>query len=410
MRLMSGVWLECESCGWEPGSVGLVYSCKRCGEPLTIKFDERFLERSVEKGFRGHGVWRYRSLLPFDEDVNPVTLQEGGTPMHPSFNLSEKLGVKRLFLKNEGLNPTASFKDRGMTVATTDAKIRGAKSVICASTGNTAASVAAYAARAGMRSYVLVPAGFTASGKLSQAVAYGARIVKVVGGFDDALRAVLRVVEESGPRLYLLNSVNPYRIEGQKTLSFEVWEQLGGGVPDWVVVPVGNAGNITAIWKGFKELLQSGLTDKTPRLLGVQAVGASPLVRAFLSGGDRLEPVKNPETIATAIRIGNPVSWRRALKAVRESKGHMLSVSDDEIVDAQRLLARLEGVFVEPASAASLAGLIKALGGGVIPRDESVVLVLTGHGLKDPQSVDRIGVDEVEVPPDPERILEVTVS
>jgi L-threonine synthase (EC 4.2.3.1) len=321
-----------------------------------------------------------------------VTLDEGSTPLH------ESKQARGLRLKNEGLNPTASFKDRGMTVAVTDALRRGASRVVCASTGNTAASVAAYAARAGMRSYVLVPSGAVARGKLAQAVAHGSKIVKIRGGFDEALREVLRLVsEDSG--LYLLNSVNPYRIEGQKTLAFEVWEQLGGSVPDAVVLPVGNAGNISAIWKGFRELVEAGLARSAPRMIGVQAEGAAPLARAFEGGLSELRPVDSPQTYATAIRIGRPASWRRALMAARESRGAIISVSDQEILRAQIDLARVDGVFVEPASAAALAGYRRAIAEGLLDPGESVVAVLTGHGLKDPDAVAMFGSDEVEVEP-----------
>ncbi|MGC8969077.1 MAG: threonine synthase [Conexivisphaera sp.] len=370
------------------------YTCPRCGEPLSIVHDEGYLsERARELGGgRGRGVWRYSAFLPFPDDVERVTLDEGWTPLHES---RQERGLR---LKNEGLNPTASFKDRGMTVAITDARRRGASKVICASTGNTAASVAAYAARAGMRSYVLVPSGAVAKGKLAQAVAHGSKIVKVRGGFDVALREVLELVSRDRD-FYLLNSVNPYRIEGQKTLAFEVWEQLGRSVPDAVVLPVGNAGNISAIWKGFKELVAAGLSGSAPRMIGVQAEGAAPLARAFEEGLQELRPVENPHTYATAIRIGHPVSWRRALLAARESGGAILSVSDDDILRAQRDLARIEGVFVEPASAAALAGYRRALEEGMLDRGETVVAVLTGHGLKDPDAALMFGTDEVEVEP-----------
>ncbi len=385
------------------GIEGPMYTCPMCGEPLTIVYNKGYLKGRALEGFRGRGVWRYSPMLPFEGDVKPVSLNEGDTPLHRSLRLGGKLGLEELLLKNEGLNPTASFKDRGMTVAVTDAVRRKASRVICASTGNTAASVAAYAARAGLKSYVLVPSGIVARGKLAQAVAYGARIVKVRGSFDEALEIVMETVSRDGD-IYLMNSVNPYRIEGQKTLAFEVWEQMGGRTPDWLVLPVGNAGNITAVWKGFKELTEVGLTQRTPHILGVQAEGASPLARAFEMGFDELVPVENPETYATAIRIGKPISWRRALAAARESGGSIISVSDDSILEAQKTLARMEGVFVEPASAASIAGLEKAMEDGLIGDEDSVVAVLTGHGLKDPDSAIRMGVEEVEAEPGPEAL------
>ena len=384
--------LICYNCGWKGDLEDLRYTCPRCGEPLTIVYDEGYLAEASRRELRGRGVWRYSAFLPFPEGVKPVTLNEGWTPLHES-----KLGGG-LRLKNEGLNPTASFKDRGMTVAITDALRRGASKVICASTGNTAASVAAYAARAGMESYVLVPSGSVAKGKLAQAIAHGAKIVKVRGGFDDALREVLELISRDRS-FYLLNSVNPYRIEGQKTLAFEVWEQLDRSVPDVVVLPVGNAGNISAVWKGFKELRDSGLVDSVPRIIGVQAEGAAPLARAFEEGLMELRPVESPQTYATAIRIGSPVSWRRALMAARESGGAIISVGDDAILKAQKDLARVDGVFVEPASAASIAGYRKALEEGLVDRGEVVVAVLTGHGLKDPDAVSRFDVVELEVEP-----------
>ncbi|MFP3137359.1 MAG: threonine synthase [Nitrososphaeria archaeon] len=392
MRLNGEASLLCVNCGWRGDPEELRYTCPRCGEPLTIVYEEDYLAeraRELREG-RGRGVWRYSAFLPFPDDVRRVTLDEGSTPLH------ESKQARGLRLKNEGLNPTASFKDRGMTVAVTDALRRGASRVVCASTGNTAASVAAYAARAGMRSYVLVPSGAVARGKLAQAVAHGSKIVKIRGGFDEALREVLRLVsEDSG--LYLLNSVNPYRIEGQKTLAFEVWEQLGGSVPDAVVLPVGNAGNISAIWKGFRELVEAGLARSAPRMIGVQAEGAAPLARAFEGGLSELRPVDSPQTYATAIRIGRPASWRRALMAARESRGAIISVSDQEILRAQIDLARVDGVFVEPASAAALAGYRRAIAEGLLDPGESVVAVLTGHGLKDPDAVAMFGSDEVEV-------------
>ncbi len=390
--MIDGARLLCYNCGWTGDLESLRYTCPRCGEPLTIVYDRERLVEGSRKEMKGRGVWRYSAFLPFPEDVEPVTLDEGWTPLHQS-----RL-ARGLRLKNEGLNPTASFKDRGMTVAVTDARRRGATKVICASTGNTAASVAAYAARAGMTSYVLVPSGAVARGKLAQAIAHGARIIKVRGSFDEALREVLRIVS-SDRSFYLMNSVNPYRIEGQKTLAFELWEQLGRRVPDVVVLPVGNAGNISAIWKGFKELKEAGLADSTPRMIGVQAEGAAPLARAFEEGLSELRPVESPQTYATAIRIGSPVSWRRALMAARESGGAIISVGDDSILEAQKDLARVDGVFVEPASAASVAGYRRALAEGLVDGGEEVVAILTGHGLKDPDAVSRFDFVEVEVEP-----------
>ncbi len=297
-------------------------------------------------------------------------------------NISRRLGVE-VYGKFEGANPTGSFKDRGMTVAVSVAKYLGEKLVVCASTGNTAASMAAYASRAGLKPLVVLPKNSVAKGKLAQAIVHGATIVSLNGLFDNALKIVLELYRR---RLaYPLNSVNPWRIEGQKTVSFEIMDELGG--VDWIIVPVGNAGNITAIWKGLKELKELGLIEDYPRLVGVQASGASPLVRAFKEGSLELKPVEKPETIASAIRIGKPVHWRRALKAVYESNGLLVEVGDEEILWAQKILARWEGLSVEPASATTIAGLSKLVEEGVIDRGERIVVVLTGHGLKDPESM-----------------------
>ena len=287
-----------------------------------------------------------------------------------------------------------------MTVGVSRALELGARGVICASTGNTSASLAAYSARAGLDCLVVVPAGKIALGKLAQAMMYGAKVVAVNGNFDDALSLVMDACTKLG--LYLLNSVNAYRLEGQKTIGFELVEQRGWRPPDWIVLPVGNAGNISAIWKGVKELRRLGIIDEAPRMAGVQAEGAAPIANAVKQGwleDETIEFVDKPETIATAIRIGRPVNWKKALRAIRESKGTAVAVSDSEIVEAQKLLARLEGVFVEPASAASIAGLRRLLEEGIIDRDESVVCITTGHGLKDPEEAIRVCEKPLEIEP-----------
>jgi threonine synthase len=313
---------------------------------------------------------RYRDRLSLEPDDPTVTLNEGSTPLIEAPWLSERIGA-RAYLKFEGLNPTGSFKDRGMTVAVSRAKGRGAEAIICASTGNTAASCAAYAARAGLRGAVIVPEGKIAIGKLAQALMHGARVVALQGNFDDALR-IVRELAQKHP-IELVNSVNPYRIEGQKTAAFEVVEDLGEA-PAALAIPVGNAGNVTAYWRGFQEV------GAAPVLYGFQAEGAAPLVRG--------EPVANPETIASAIRIGNPARWEEAMAAFTASRGRVAAVSDEQILNAYRWLADSEGVFCEPASAASVAGLLAhglpVLEGGEPP--ETVVCVLTGHGLKDPDT------------------------
>ena len=323
----------------------------------------------------GHGVIRrYREFLPVSEATRTVTLNEGGTPLIEAKRIvSEIEGDFRLFIKYEGLNPTASFKDRGMTLAVTKAVERGASIVVCASTGNTSASAAAYAAAAGMTCLVLIPEGKIAYGKMAQALIHGARTLEVRGNFDDALD----IVRELGERdeVEVVNSINPFRIQGQKTAAFEVCDVIGDA-PDMHFLPVGNAGNITAYWMGYKEYLKAGRSSGLPRMMGWQAEGAAPIVHGA--------PVENPETIATAIRIGNPASWEHALKAATESSGAIDMVSDEEILDAHRMLARTAGIFVEPASAAGIAGLLKCHAAGGVPDGSTVVATVTGHGLKDP--------------------------
>ena len=323
----------------------------------------------------GHGVIRrYREFLPVSEEVRVVTLNEGGTPLIEAPGIVSDIGGDfRLFVKYEGLNPTASFKDRGMTLAVTKAAERGASIVVCASTGNTSASAAAYAAAAGMTCLVLIPEGKIAYGKMAQALIHGARTLEIRGNFDDALEIVRRLGERD--EIEVVNSINPFRIQGQKTAAFEICDTLGDA-PDLHFLPVGNAGNITAYWLGYNEYLKAGRSRSLPRMMGWQAEGAAPIVRGA--------PVENPETIATAIRIGNPASWEHAVKAATESSGAIDMVSDEEILDAQRLLARSAGIFVEPASAAGIAGLLKCHTADNIPKGSTVVVTVTGHGLKDP--------------------------
>src|SRR6478735_8878004 len=322
-------------------------------------------------------IERYRDRLPFAPDDPVVSLQEGSTPLVPAPRLSDRVGAE-VWLKLEGTNPTGSFKDRGMTCAVSDAVRSGAQAVICASTGNTAASLAAYAARAGIGGAVIVPEGKIAAGKLAQALMHGARVVALRGNFDEALKLV-RELTQRHP-IALVNSVNPFRLEGQKTAAFELLDSLGD--LDALCIPVGNAGNVTAYWKGFKEM------GAAPRLFGFQAEGAAPLVHGA--------PVANPETVASAIRIGNPARWEEAMEAFTGSRGRVAAVSDEQILDAYRFLAAAEGVFCEPASAASVAGLL-AHGA---PDAERIVCVLTGHGLKDPQTA--LGQAGAVVPCEPE--------
>ena len=318
---------------------------------------------------------KYRDFLPVTDKTPVVTLNEGNTPLIYSYVLSEKVGGE-VYLKYEGLNPTASFKDRGMTLAVSKAIEEGRNAVICASTGNTSASAAAYSARAKIKCVVLIPEGAIALGKLAQALIHGAQVLAVNGNFDDALDLVKEITAKYP--IQLVNSLNPYRIEGQKTGAFEICDQLDGRAPDFHAIPVGNAGNITAYWKGYKEYKEKGRISNLPKMIGFQAEGAAPIVRGKV--------VEKPETIATAIRIGNPASWKQAEAARDESGGLIDMVSDKEIVEAYKLLANKEGVFVEPASAASVAGVLKLNKNGYFKKSKNprIVCVLTGHGLKDP--------------------------
>ncbi|MEG4349137.1 threonine synthase [Microcoleus sp. LAD1_D5] len=316
----------------------------------------------------------YRPYLPVTETTPVVTLQEGNTPLIPAPAIASLIGRDvRVLVKYDGLNPTGSFKDRGMTMAISKAKEAGAEAVICASTGNTSAAAAAYARRGGMRAFVLIPEGYVALGKLAQALLYGAEVISIGGNFDRALE-IVREMAVNYP-VTLVNSVNPYRLEGQKTGAFEVVDALGDA-PDWLCIPVGNAGNITAYWMGFCQYHQAKKCSRLPRMMGFQAAGAAPLVTG--------QPVANPDTLATAIRIGNPASWKQAIAASEASRGGFAAVTDAEILDAYRLLASQEGIFCEPASAASVAGLLKVK--DQVPTGATVVCVLTGNGLKDPDT------------------------
>jgi threonine synthase len=336
---------------------------------------------------------RHRALYNLPNDYPIVTLHEGNTPLIPAERLSKCLGVEGLevYLKYEGLNPTGSFKDRGMTFAVSEAKRRGAKYLLCASTGNTSASAAAYGARARIETLILIPQGKIALGKLSQALMYGARIVEIEGNFDEALRLV-RQLGEQFPDIAVVNSINPFRIEGQKSGAFEIAEQLGNAhqqfAPDYFFIPVGNAGNITAYWKGFSQLYEMGWLQKRPVMAGYQAEGSAPIVLGA--------PVANPETVATAIRIGNPASWEGALAAKTESGGWIDLVSDEAILSAYHCLASHEGIFCEPASAASVAGLFKAAFEGKLKPHSKVVCILTGNGLKDPDNAIAVGSKHAE--------------
>jgi threonine synthase len=316
----------------------------------------------------------YKEYLPINDRTPMISLQEGNTPLIRADRLSERLGLD-IYLKFEGLNPTGSFKDRGMVMAVAKAMEEGSRTIMCASTGNTSAAAAAYAARGGLKCIVLIPNNNIALGKLAQAIIYGAKVIAIEGNFDRALE-IVREITAKHP-ITLVNSVNPYRIEGQKTAAFEVVEQLGKA-PDFLAIPVGNAGNITAYWKGFKEYHEKGKSGSLPKMIGFEAEGAMAIVKG--------EPIKNPETIATAIRIGNPASWTGAVNAAKESGGQINYVTDEEILEAYRLMASQEGVFAEPASAASVAGVLKLHREGYFRGGETVTCVLTGNGLKDPNT------------------------
>jgi threonine synthase len=351
---------------------------------------------------RRFGAWRYREFLPVGKEARIITLHEGGTPLYKAENLGEEIGIKELYIKNEGANPTGSFKDRGMTLGVTKALELEARMVGCASTGNTSASLAAYAAKAKIPCLVLLPSGKIALGKLAQAILHGARVIGIKGNFD----AALKLIRDASGRfnIYLLNSINPWRLEGQKTEAFEMADQLDFEAPDRVIVPVGNCGNISAIWKGFKEFRACGLIGSLPKMTGIQAEGASPVVQAVKEGLEEIVPVERPNTIATAIRIGAPVNAPKALKAIKESKGYAESVTDEEIVSAQKLLARTEGIGIEPASASSIAGLKKSVEEGLIDRDERIVCVTTGHALKDPEVIFKKYEKPVEIEPSLEEL------
>jgi threonine synthase len=375
--------LACVNCGATYPADEILYNCTKCGHLLAVRYplDEINVTRAAWDK-RPLSVWRYKELLPVHGE--PVTLYEGGTPLYHLKKLGAEMGIPHLYAKHEGMNPSGSFKDRGMTVGVSMALQLGKKSVACASTGNTSASLAVYAAKAGIPAVVLLPAGKVAVGKVAQALMHGAKVISIRGNFDRALEMVHDLCLSHG--LYLLNSINPYRLEGQKTIGFEAVDQLGM-VPDRFVLPVGNAGNISAVYKGLLELEELGFIDRLPMMTGIQAEGSCPVVRAIRGNLPEVVPDQHPETIATAIRIGAPVNAEKALVAIRKTGGTAESVTDEEILRMQRDLARKEGIGVEPASAASVAGIRKLAESGMIDRNERIVCVVTGHLLKDPDSV-----------------------
>ena len=390
-------FLLCIDCGAQYDPREIIYTCPKCGSLLSVEYDLSKVPPNLDQAWaeRSLSVWRYAELLPIDDKEKTVSLGEGGTNLNNCRRLAEEIGLKGFYVKNEGGNPTGSFKDRGMTVGVTKALELGMERVACASTGNTSASLAAYAAKAGLECIVLIPSGKVAFGKLTQAMIHGARVIQIRGNFDEALKIIREICLTH--RIYLLNSLNPYRLEGQKTTAFEIRDQMDGQVPDKLIVPVGNAGNISAIWKGFKELYELHLTKGLPKMVGIQAEGAAPIANSMKQGLSEVKFVERPETVATAIRIGSPANWKKAVRAVEESNGLVETVSDKEILEAQRLLAQYEGLFVEPASAASIAGLRKLVKMGLVGKDEKIVCIVTGHGLKDPNIVLRRFPRPVEV-------------
>jgi threonine synthase len=393
--------IKCVSCGKEYSNNEIIYTCTDCGSVLEV-----ICNPDVSKDIfscRKQSMWKYKEFMPVDE-TKIVSLEEGGTPFVKCDKLGSELGID-LYVKVEGSNPTGSFKDRGMSVGITKAMELGVSTVGCASTGNTSASLAAYAARAGLRCVVLLPSGKVALGKLAQAMFHGAEVLSIKGNFDEALDAITALALEG--QLYLLNSVNPYRLEGQKSIGFEIVDDLGWKSPDRIILPVGNAGNISAIWKGVSEFYEAGFIEDRPMMTGIQAEGACPIVNAYQKGNTEIEAVANPETVATAIRIGAPVSSLKALRAIYDSNGHAETVNDEDILSAQKLLARKEGIGVEPASAASIAGLMKLVDQGVVDKGEQVVCIVTGHLLKDPNTAINACVEPLEVEADINKLSEI---
>ncbi|PSQ32609.1 threonine synthase [Halobacteriales archaeon SW_12_69_24] len=411
-----GAWLRCIECSHDhPPFESVRYICEQCGALLEVRYGDY----PTFEEFDGDGVWRYAAALPFDESgphrapsggdaTGPVSLPEGDTPLYRVPRLEESVGVRTLRVKHEGMNPTGSFKDRGMTVGVRAARELEVGRLACASTGNTSAALSAYGARAGMETLVLLPAGKVAAGKVAQASLHNARILEVDGNFDDCLDVVQALADRG--EAYLLNSLNPFRLEGQKTIGLEILEAFdaeAGRYPDRIVLPVGNAGNTAALYKCFRELVAAGELEpeEAPSLTGVQAEGAAPMVEAIESGADEIQRWDDVETVATAIRIGNPVNAPKALPGIQATGGTAVAVSDAAITDAQRALAA-EGIGVEPASAASLAGLRQLRAEGVVDNGEDVVCLTTGHLLKDPDAAAAAGRDPEPVPNDVDAVLD----
>lgn len=398
---------ECIECGSNFGPRRKLYTCPDCGSLLEIELDLEEVKERIDPQTMEYEVpitWKYRPFMPVFDDSKIVSLGEGGTPLYTCESLAEEIGVRELYIKYEGTNPTGSFKDRGMTVGVTKALEFDMNAVVCASTGNTSASLSAYAAKSGLKCVVLLPKAKVAIGKLAQATIHGAKIIAIDGNFDRALELVRRLCDDRED-IYLLNSVNPFRPQGQKSIGFEIADQLDFDSPDRIILPMGNCANIWAIYKGFFEFRETDVVDSIPKMTGIQAEGAMPVVDAIKRELEECEPVEDPETIATAIRIGNPANGPKALKAIRESGGTAESVTDDEIVQAQKMLARSEGLGVEPASASSIAGLRKLVDEGRVYKDEEVVCVVTGHILKDPQEAMEVSEPPIEVSAEYEEVI-----
>jgi threonine synthase len=390
---MAKVSLKCTDCGKEYEPIA-IYRCV-CGGLLDVVSDMGHLKKTVSKMLfdsrlcersppYGSGVWRFREWIhPLAGDKDIVSRPEGNTALYSHEKVRGYAGIENIFMKHEGENPTGSFKDRGMTVGMTEAKRLGMKQVACASTGNTSASMAAYASMAGLKSIVFVPDGEIAYGKLSQALAYGSQVIQIKGNFDDAMSLVEESSRELG--IYLLNSINPWRIEGQKTIIFELVQQMGWSAPEWIVVPAGNLGNTSAFGKALMEMKELGFIDKVPRIAAIQAEGANPFYSMWKNDEENLPSVKHPKTIATAIKIGNPVSWKKARRSIEFTNGVVEQVSDQEIMDAKAIVDA-SGAGCEPASAASVAGAKKLRDNGVIDKKDMVVCIITGNILKDPDA------------------------
>jgi threonine synthase len=393
-------FLQCIDCHAQFDTTSRLYTCERCDDLLDLVHEVKAVvpdqlkslwdARLASKALADQsGVWRFRELLPAVDETKIVTMIEGNTQLFDAPRCAEYAGMQRLTFKHLGMNPTGSFKDLGMTTGVTQAAKLGAQSVACASTGNTSASMAAYAARAGMKAIIFIPSGQIALGKLSQALDYGATVIQIDGDFDDAMRLVREVTKDSP--LYLLNSVNPFRLEGQKTIAFELLQQRNWQVPDRIVVPGGNLGNSSAIAKGLQELLEMGFIDRLPKLTVIQAEGANPLYQLWQQhragvADLKLQALKGATTLATAIKIGNPVSWQKSLRGLLQSNGEVEQVSEQEIADAKAMIGR-DGIGCEPASAVTLAGIRKLVAAGTIHPQEDIVAILTGHVLKDPDYV-----------------------